>query len=105
MEILKDKAYKNYDSLSRFTGFPTYYNTKDGKYVYGLLSQLKTDGEYVAHKVAETDTLESIAFKYYGRPDYYWVIAMFNKINDSFMKLSDSFEIIEVPVISDISFK
>lgn len=105
MDVLTDKSYKDYDTLSRFTGFPTYYHTEDKKYVYGILSQLDTDGEYVEHKIAETDTLESLAFKYYGRPDYYWVIAMFNNINDSFMKLSDKYETVKIPVISNIKFK
>jgi len=105
MDVLKDKSFKDYDSLSRFTGFPIYYNTKDEKYVYGLLSQLDTTTQYVGHKVLETDTLESIAFKYYGRPDYYWVIAMFNNIEDCFIKLSDSFTVIRVPTLSNIIFK
>lgn len=105
MDVLKDKSYKEYDSLSRFTGFPIYYHTEDKKYVYGLLSQLDTTTQYVGHEVKETDTLESIAFKYYGRPDYYWVIAMFNKIDDCFIKLSDSFKVIKVPTISNIIFK
>ena len=105
MDILTDKSYKEYDSLSRFSGFPTYYNKEDEKYVYGLLSQLRTDSEYVAHQVVDTDTLESIAFKYYGRPDYYWIVAMFNNINDCFIKLSGKYDVINVPVISNIEFK
>ena len=105
MDVLTDKSYKEYDSLSRYTGFPTYYNTLDKKYVYGLLSQLKKTTQYVGHKVEEIDTLESIAFKYYGRPDYYWVIAMFNDINDCFCNLADSYDVIKVPTISNIVFE
>lgn len=105
MDVLTDKSYKEYDSLSRFTGFPTYYNKEDEKYVYGLLSQLDTTTQYVGHKVLENDTLEAIAFKYYGRPDFYWVIAMFNNINDCFCKLSDNYTVLKVPTISNIVFK
>ena len=105
MEILKDKKYKDYESLSRFTGFPTYYNTEDEKYVYGILSQMRTNVEYVEHKILERDTLESIAFKYYGRPDYYWIIGMFNNINDCFENLYDKYKTVKVPVISNIAFK
>ncbi len=105
MDVLKDKRYKDYESLSRYTSFPTYYNTKDKKYVYGLLSQLRDDKEYVEHKIMERDTLESLAFKYYGRPDYYWVIAMFNNINDSFVPLFGKYKTVRIPVISNIAFK
>lgn len=105
MDVLTDKSYKQSDSLSRFTGFPTYYNKQDEKYICGILSQLSKECGYVEHKLIDTDTLESLAFKYYGRPDYYWIIAMFNDINDSFEKLLDRRESIKIPVISDIKFE
>ena len=105
MDVLKNKKYKDYDTLSRFVQFPTYYHTKDKKYVYGILSQLDTDKKYVEHSVEERDTLESIAYKYYGRPDYYWVVAMFNNINDCFVKLFGKYKTVKVPVISNITFK
>ena len=105
MDVLKDKSYREYDSLSRYATFPTYYNTLDGKYVYGIMSQLNGDTQSVEHEVEDTDTLESLAFKYYGRPDYYWIIAMFNNINDSFSRLYGKYRTLKVPVISNISFR
>ena len=105
MDVLKDKSYKQYDSLSRYTGFPTYYNTLDEKYMYGIMSQMNDDTVYVAHEVVQFDTLESLAFKYYGRPDYYWVIAWFNKINDSFTPLWGNYKTLKIPTISNISFR
>lgn len=105
MDVLKDKAYKKYDSLSRYTLFPYYYNSQDNKYIYGVTSQLNTNVPVTAHKVSNRDTLESLALKYYGRPDYWWVIADFNRINDPYIKLSEKFEILKIPSISTISFK
>ena len=105
MDVLKDKKYKDYEALSRYVGFPTYYNTLDKKYMYGIMTQMETNKQYVEHEVTPTDTLEYIAFKYYGRPDYYWIIAMFNHINDSFKPLIGKFKKIKIPTISNISFK
>lgn len=105
MDILKDKSYKSSDTLSRFTSFPYYYNTEDDKYEYGLMSQLSKDTAYVLHEVTANDTLESLALKYYGRPDYYWVIAMFNDVNDSFCKLYNKYTTLKIPSVSNIKFE
>ena len=71
MDILSDKTARSYDYTSRYAPFPFYYNTWDNKYVYGLTNQLSEDAEYVLHKVVDTDTLDKLAYKYYGRPDLY----------------------------------
>lgn len=71
MDILKDKQYKDYDYLSRYGVFPFYYNTVDNKYIYGVTSHLEENSAYVLHQIKDFDTLDSLAFKYYGRPDYY----------------------------------
>lgn len=105
MDTLKNKSYKEYNSLSRYTNVPTYYDIVRQKYVYGVSSPLNTDTDYVEHKVAQQDTLESLAFKYYGRPDYYWIISLFNNVEDCFMPLYPKYKIIKIPVISNISFK
>lgn len=105
MDILKDKAYKESDTLSRFTSFPYYYNTKDGKYMQGLIAQLSKSTSYVLHKVAREDTFESLALKYYGRPDYYWVIAMFNDEQDSFCGLYNKYDSLKIPSVSNIKFE
>lgn len=104
MEVLKDKQTRDYNSLSRYSSFPFYYHTKDNKYVYGITAHLNKEIEYVAHKVSDTDNLDALALKYYGRPDYYWIIADFNNIQDPYIKLSNYFEIINIPSLSFISF-
>lgn len=104
MDALKDKSYKSYKSISRYASFPYYYNIKDNKYVYGLTQQLNKSAEYVLVKIKESDTLDKLALTYYGRPDYYWIIADFNSIQDPFIKLSDHFDSIKIPSISQIKF-
>ena len=105
MDVLRDKQGKQYSYISRYSGFPFYYNTEDDKYIYGITSQLELTTTYVAHKVVQSDTLDSLALKYYGRPDYFWVIADFNRIQDPFIKLIDHFEVINIPTLSNISYE
>ena len=105
MDVLKNKTYKTYNYLSRYTAFPYYYNTLDSKYIYGLTKQLNKNTIYVAHKVTQKDTLDSLANYYYGRPDLYWVIANFNNINDCFIKLYGNYTIIKVPSLSSIEYE
>ncbi len=104
MDVLKDKQTKSYPSLSRYSSIPYYYNTQDNKYIYGLTKQLGQNTDYVVHRVKPNDTLDSIALYYYGRPDYYWIIADFNQVNP-FINLIDKFETIKVPSISYIYFE
>ena len=105
MDTLKDKQSKSYDYLSRYASFPIYYHKLDKKYISGLTSQLSKDTSYVVVKVDESTTLDFLANKYYGRPDYFWVIASFNNINDPFINLSDYFEDLKIPSLANISFE
>lgn len=106
MDILTNKSRKEYDYLSRYSTFSFYYNTKDKKYIYGLSSQLKTQNmTYVTVKVTESTTLDFLANKYYGRPDYFWIIADFNHIIDPFIHLADHFSEIKIPNMSEIEFE
>lgn len=105
MDVLKDKQTKSYDSLSRYSSIPFYYNTKDDKYIYGLTKQLGQNVDYVVHNVKPNDTLDSLALFYYGRPDYYWIVADFNKIQNPFIDLSERFKTIKVPSISYIYYE
>lgn len=105
MDVLKNKQFRKYDYISRYATFPLYYNTNDEKYIYGITSQLNSETVYVAHNVVQTDTLDSLAFKYYGRPDLYWIIADFNRIQDPFISLFDYFKVIRVPSLSTLSFE
>lgn len=105
MDVLKDKQTNTFDYLCRYSSVPFYYNTVDGKYIYGVGSQIQTENiSYVCHKVLETDTLEYLALKYYNNPTLYWVIAYFNDILDVYARLSDSFKIIRIPSITSVSF-
>ena len=105
MDILKDRQGKSYDYLSRYANFSIYYNTLDKKFITGLTAQLSKDTTYVVIKVDESTTLDYLANKYYGRPDYFWVIADFNDIADPFITLSDYFTELKVPSLSTISFE
>lgn len=104
MDALKNKQYETYDYTCRYSTVPYYYNTADEKYIYGIGKNMSKDITYVSHKIKETDTLDSLALKYYNNPTLYWVIAYFNDIQDCFVKLSDKFSIIKIPNISAISF-
>ena len=104
MEVLKDKSYKTYLALSRYAPFPYYYNTVDGKFVYGLTKQIGQNISYSLHTVQQTDSLDSLALYYYGRPDYYWVIADFNRIKDPFIHLADEFKEIMIPTLTNVAF-
>ena len=103
--VLKDKQYIQYDYISRYSSFPVFYNTKDNKYVYGITSQLRDDTPYVEVKIQPGDNLDNLAEHYYGRPDYYWIIADYNRIQDPLEELYGKYTTLRVPVLSNISFE
>lgn len=105
MDILKNKTAKSYDYLSRYSTFSIYYHTQDNKFIYEKTAQLSPETSYALVNVTEATTLDGLAFKYYGRPDYYWIIADFNRIQDPFIQLSDYFTKIKVPTITAIEFE
>ncbi len=105
MEVLRDKSYKTYLALSRYAPFPYYYNTTDGKFIYGLTKHIGQNISYTLHKVEETDTLDSLALYYYGRPDYFWVLADFNRIRDPFIHLKDKYKEIMIPTLTNVAFE
>lgn len=105
MDVLNSKQTKQYDYVSRYYRFPFYYNSIDNKWVYGVTNQLNNKTEYVAHKVTPTDTLDNLALKYYGRPDYYWIIADFNRIQDPYIDLKLKFDVINIPSLSSIGYE
>ena len=104
MDTLKNKTYASFDYLSRYTNTPYYYDTLSGKEVFGIGTGLKTNAEFVSHKVRSNDTLNSLALKYYNNPTLWWAIAYFNDIQDPFKPLRDKYEIIRIPSISSIEF-
>lgn len=105
MDVLKDKSKKSYAYISRYGTFPFYYHSKDRKYIYGITSHLNENVTYVLHTLKEEDTLDSLADKYYGRPDLFWIIADYNKITDPFIKLKSKYITLRIPSLSNISFK
>ena len=105
MDCLKDKSYKQYSYISRYKRFPYYYNTLDRKYIDGITSQLAKDTISVLQKVKQNDTLDSLSLQYYGRPDYWWIIADFNDIQDPYVKLFGRYDTLKVPSLTSISYE
>ncbi len=105
MNVLKDKSSKTYYYTSRYATLPYYYNTLDKKYVYGISKNLNTNTDYVLHNLVDSDSLDSLALKYYGRPDLFWVIADFNNLNDPYIKLVDKMSSIKIPSLSGITWR
>ena len=104
MDVLKDKKYKSYDKLSRYTIFPYYYHTIDKKYVYGTTSHLNENNLYKLYKVQPNDTWDKIALEAYNNPVYYWIICDFNGIQDPFEEpLVGSY--VKIPVLSTIGYR
>ena len=104
MDVLKQKQTKKYDYISRYSGIYFYYNTLDDKYIYGITKQIKDNILSFQHTVNKNDTLDSLSAYYYGRPDFFWVIADYNRIQDPFINLYESgFTTLEIPNISSIS--
>lgn len=104
MDILKRKSYNSYNYLNRYSSMPYYYNTVDAREIYGTGKQMSKNNSYVLHKIAQTDTLDYLALKYYNNPTYWWVIAYFNDIQNPFLKLSEYYETIMIPNITGIAF-
>lgn len=106
MDVLKDKKTKSYSYISRYSPAYYYYHTLDNKYMYGLTRQLSDETGYISHTIKQTDTLDSLANYYYGRPDLFWIIADFNRIKDPFIKLKSlPYKSIKIPEISNLEYK
>ena len=93
-----------YKYISRYAPFHYYYHTKDKKYMYGLTSHLSTETPYIEIVVEKGDTLDLLADKYYGRPDYFHIIADFNRIADPFINLSEYYKKIKIPALASIEY-
>ena len=104
-DVLKDKQTRDYNSgLSRYASIPFYYDTSREVYIYGMAKHLSTNTQYTIHTLKPYDTLESLAQYYYGRPDYYWIIADFNRL-PPFINLYVELTIVKIPSISYIYFE
>ena len=104
MNVLKDKSSKTYLYTSRYATLPYYYNTLDDKYIYGITENLSKISTFTIHKVNDYDTLDLLALVYYGRPDFYWIIADFNDIKDPFIKLYPRFQSLKIPSLNQIYY-
>ena len=105
MDVLKDRQTRDYNYTSRYAQFPIYYNTLDEKYMYGLTSQLRTNIPYVECQIHQGDNLDNLSEYYYGRPEYYWIIADFNRIQDPLIDLFSHYKTLKIPVFSNIAFE
>ena len=105
MNVLKDKSSRTYFYTSRYATLPYYYNTLDKKYMYGISKNLNTNTDYVLHNLVDSDSLDSLALKYYGRPDLFWVIADFNNLNDPYIRLVDKMSSIKIPALPGITWR
>ena len=104
IDTLTNKTYAKFDYLSRYTSIPYYFDTLTGKEVYGIGTNLLNSTEFVTHKVKNTDTLNSLALKYYNDPTLWWIIANFNDIQDPFKRLINKHNTLKIPSISGIEF-
>lgn len=104
MDTLKNKTYESYDYLSRYAQVPYYFDTLERREIYGIGSNVLKDSPYVSHKLTQEDTLHSLSLQYYNNPTYWWIIAYFNDIQDSFIRLIDHYDIIRIPNIASITF-
>lgn len=103
MDVLKNKDNLKVDYISRYASFPYYYHSLDGKYIQGLTGHIDSQS-YVQIPLDFSSTLDSLAYKYYGRPDYWWVIADFNRISDPFQPLFPKYKSLKIPSITSIEF-
>ena len=104
MNIVKDKAYKSYDYISRYQSFPYYYNTEDNKYVYGTTGQLNIGNNYSIYVTQKNDSYDNIALMHYNSPTLYWIICDYNRIQDPFVKPVPGTRL-KIPVLSNLTFK
>ena len=104
MDVLKDKNYKKYSEICRYTNVPYYYHTEDDKYIYGIGSNVFKNISYTLHEVKKGETLDSLALKYYNNPTFYWVIGYFNDIQDCFEDLLEWHPTLKIPNIANIKF-
>lgn len=104
MNTLKNKNYASFDYLSRYSSVPYYYDTLRERQIYGIGTNLKTNSEFVTHKIRSNDTLHSLALKYYNNPTFWWIIAYFNNVQDPFRPLRDKYQTIKIPSISSVEF-
>ena len=88
------KRYNNIPVQTRFDGKRVYKTT-----VYPIILPADTDIQVVSN---EGDYLDTLAYKYYGDPTLYWIIAVVNKIGKGRLSV-DAGLTLRIPInINDI---
>lgn len=78
-------GYSKYDMANILLEFTdsngnTVYNNNDSI----TLNLLDTNtSSYINHVVAETDTYQTISYRYYGTTRLWWLVAKFNDVQDA----------------------
>lgn len=103
MNLLKEKNYKSYSYLSRYTNSPYYYHTRDDKYISATDFYLDDKTPYRIHIVQRNETFDTLALEYYNNPTLYWIICSFNHIQNPYDKLKEGTRL-KIPSISTITF-
>lgn len=57
------------------------------RFAYILDSYKEAPSNYIQHTLKSSETIEELALKYYGNPNYAWVILMYNDILDVYEEL------------------
>lgn len=97
------KYYKEYNYISRYEGFPYYYDSLNNRYYYGLTANLNKDTPYASYVVQIGDSYDSIAYDKYGNALFYWIICNFNNVMDSF-EMPTPGTVLKLPSLSAINF-
>ena len=103
MDKLKQKAYRTYNYISRYSSFPYYYNTEDEKYIYGTTAYLDDSTPYTLYKVQKADTWDSMALKFYNSPTFFWILCDFNRVQNPY-EMPEVGTLIKVPALTNIKF-
>ena len=103
MDILKNKTYKEYDYISRYSPSPYYYHSLDDKYITGTAKRLNPETLYSEYIVKVNDTYDKLALKYYNNPTLYWIICSFNNIADPFEEPNPGSKL-KIPALANIEF-
>lgn len=94
-----DKTYSKVsghtlDNTTEVNLFPLMYDTAYNEYFFNIFraymineAVLNNILYYTTHEVSDSDWLDTIAHKYYEISGLWWVIALFNGINNPFEEL------------------
>ena len=103
MEVLTTKIYKDFNYISRYANFASYYHTLDDKYITARDRWISDTTAYTSYTAEVGDTYDLLALRYYNNPTYYWAICAFNRIQDPFEPLVPG-TVLKIPTLSTITF-